>query len=206
MRKNPAQTAQTRAALKDAFWKLYAQKPIEQITVREIAQQAGYNRGTFYAYYKDVYDLIEQTEDEIFEGFTDGKRFASDPFDDAQTEAAIHYFVSFLERYRPCLPLLLEDRGDQKFFGRLKEQVRGELRTALGRYFVSEEHMVDYVIEYAINAQAALILRWFHNGCDIPLEDIVRLARELMHHGIFNLLRPGGQQRETTPSDGGKIV
>ena len=74
-RKQPQVTEQTKANLTSAFWSLYEEKPIEKITVREIAERAGYNRATFYLYYRDVYDLFEQLEDEIMET---GKRTCID--------------------------------------------------------------------------------------------------------------------------------
>ena len=56
MKKQPQVTEQTRANLTRAFWELFLEKPVEKITVREIAERAGYNRATFYLYYRDVYD------------------------------------------------------------------------------------------------------------------------------------------------------
>ncbi|MBQ3089908.1 MAG: TetR/AcrR family transcriptional regulator [Oscillospiraceae bacterium] len=67
MKKNPAITEATQRALKEAFWTLYLQKPAEQITVREICDLAGYNRSTFYQYFRDVYDVLEQIEAFILE-------------------------------------------------------------------------------------------------------------------------------------------
>lgn len=67
MKKQPQITEQTKANLKDAFWKLYTEKPIEKISIKEITDLAGYNRGTFYLYYKDVYDIFSQIEDELLD-------------------------------------------------------------------------------------------------------------------------------------------
>ena len=50
MKKQPQVTEQTRANLREAFWNLYAERPIERISVREITDRAGYNRATFYLY------------------------------------------------------------------------------------------------------------------------------------------------------------
>lgn len=54
--------ASTHQSLIDAFWELYTQKRIDKITVREITAKAGCNRGTFYEYFLDVYDVLEQIE------------------------------------------------------------------------------------------------------------------------------------------------
>ena len=65
MKKQPQQTAQTRKKLMDSFWKLYCDDGIDRVTVGAVAKDAGYNRGTFYEYFTDVYDLLEQLEDEL---------------------------------------------------------------------------------------------------------------------------------------------
>ncbi len=54
----------TKKNIKDAFLALRVQKPLERITVRELAELAMINKATFYTHYKDVYDLQEQLEDE----------------------------------------------------------------------------------------------------------------------------------------------
>lgn len=38
---------------------LYSERKIEDITIKEITDKAGYNCGTFYVYYKDVYEILE---------------------------------------------------------------------------------------------------------------------------------------------------
>ena len=59
----------TKRQLRLALTKLLQEKPIKDITVREIADMVDINRGTFYLHYKDVYDMLEQVEAEMFEEF-----------------------------------------------------------------------------------------------------------------------------------------
>lgn len=58
-------TQKTQKSIADAFYRLRAHKPLEKITVRELCREAPVNRSTFYAHYKDVYDLSEQLENEL---------------------------------------------------------------------------------------------------------------------------------------------
>ena len=55
----------TRRVLRQCLTTLLKEKKIQEITVREIAEMADINRGTFYLHYKDVYDLMEQIENEL---------------------------------------------------------------------------------------------------------------------------------------------
>ena len=54
----------TRSSIIDAFIQLRSSKPLEKITVKELADLAFINKATFYAHYKDIYDLAEQLENE----------------------------------------------------------------------------------------------------------------------------------------------
>ena len=61
--KRQQQKAATRAKIKEAFVSLLRKKPLEQITVTEIATMADIDRKTFYLYYdtiRGVYMEIEQ--------------------------------------------------------------------------------------------------------------------------------------------------
>ena len=49
---------------------LLKEKDARSITVRELTQRADVNRGTFYAHYKDVFDLLDQMEQDLFQRLT----------------------------------------------------------------------------------------------------------------------------------------
>ena len=59
----------TRKQLRDCLILLLKEKKIQDITVRELTEMADLNRGTFYLHYKDVFDLLEQTETELLTEF-----------------------------------------------------------------------------------------------------------------------------------------
>ena len=46
--------------LKDAFWKLYSEKEISKIRISEITNLAGYNRGVFYLYFKNIGSQLQK--------------------------------------------------------------------------------------------------------------------------------------------------
>ena len=54
----------TKMVIQNSFIRLLKEKPINKITVKEICELADINRSTFYKYYLDPYDWIEQAERE----------------------------------------------------------------------------------------------------------------------------------------------
>lgn len=54
----------TKKAIRDSFVKLLSEKPLSQITIRDIVDDCGVNRNTFYYYFQDLPQLVETIVDE----------------------------------------------------------------------------------------------------------------------------------------------
>ena len=55
----------TRSQLRKCLSILLETKKIQNITVKELAQMADINRGTFYLHYKDVYETKENKQSDL---------------------------------------------------------------------------------------------------------------------------------------------
>ena len=144
MKKQPQITEQTKANLRAAFWSLYTQKPIEKISIKEITDLAGYNRGTFYLYYKDVYDIFFQIEEEVLdmiEKVIQDGLMKNDTFD---LSHQMEFLMELAQTHSPYVSVLLSDRGDPKFATRLKELIW----PLLNRYFVPTDGAVIRVLSF----------------------------------------------------------
>lgn len=67
--KNDHRTRMTKLLIRRAFTELLRQKPIQDISIRELCAVAGINRGTFYLHYKDIYHLRDEIEEEMMADF-----------------------------------------------------------------------------------------------------------------------------------------
>lgn len=188
MKKRAEQTLLTKEKLTNAFWTLYEQKPYEQITVREISELAGYNRSTFYTYFKDVYDVLEQTEADIY-------RLLEEEFDHGQHMLnkermleSVRAIGGFLTKNRRRLVLLLGENGDAKFTHRMMQRMREHIRLHLRKASYRDDAAFEYMVEYIVNAHVGLTLRWFQNGCDIPFEEMTALIFRLTTGGLVSAL------------------
>ncbi len=63
----------TKNAIAKHFFELLSEKPLNQISVKELAAAVGINRNTFYYHYKSIPDLLEAVVkhlvDELFENY-----------------------------------------------------------------------------------------------------------------------------------------
>lgn len=193
MKKNPQQTELTKQKLKDAFWDVHQEKTIEKITVREISERAGVNRSTFYAYYKDVYDVLEQSENEIINALMTEHRWHSyNLLDPSQYKNDLKNIGEFLIKHQKSISVLIGEKGDPRFSARLWNtawrDLRQNLADATGRH---DDPMLDYIVEYIVNCHAGIFMLWFKNGCVTPFEDIAELTNQLMAGGVLPFLSNG---------------
>ena len=49
----------TKRALEQSLKNLLLKKPLNKITINDIAEDCGINRMTFYYHFQDIYDLVE---------------------------------------------------------------------------------------------------------------------------------------------------
>ncbi|WP_026886948.1 TetR/AcrR family transcriptional regulator [Clostridium beijerinckii] len=56
---NDKRITKSRKLIQDAFLSLANKSPFENITVKDISERANVNRATFYAHFKDKYDLLD---------------------------------------------------------------------------------------------------------------------------------------------------
>ncbi|MBP1578460.1 MAG: TetR/AcrR family transcriptional regulator C-terminal domain-containing protein [Oscillospiraceae bacterium] len=59
--KHDEQSLQTKQALSDALKTMMKKKPLTKITVRELVEDCGVNRKTFYYHFEDIFSLLKWT-------------------------------------------------------------------------------------------------------------------------------------------------
>ena len=50
----------TKKAIVESFLRLAGKKPLDKITVRDVVDDCGINRNTFYYYFQDIYAVLEE--------------------------------------------------------------------------------------------------------------------------------------------------
>lgn len=174
MKKQPEVTEQTRRNIMEAFCRMYARRPIEQIYVKELISAAGYNRSTFYEYFRDVYDLLNCLENDVI-GYIREKSAGAE-----RTPAKLMQLLTEKEEY---LKALLGPFGCAHFRDRLKEEFAAEADVP-----VKDEHIEPYFSEFHIEVSLSLYRLWLNRGKDISLDELAALIHTLYTYGASGIL------------------
>lgn len=185
MNKQLEGTAQTKQNLIDAFWTLYCEKRIEKITVKEITQKAGYNRGTFYQYFTDIYAVLEEIEEFLIPTLDELPPIT---MDDANIGMPIDMFVKLYEQNSKYYSVLLGDNGDPAFASKLKNSTKPILKQAISEKYDLNPIEVDFILEYVLSAMIGIMSYWFKQDKVLSAEDLIALVNDLMQNGVIKRL------------------
>lgn len=108
----------TKGLIKEGFLALLQEKPIQQITVKELTDKIDINRGTFYFHYQDIYGLLESLESDLLEEFRDVVlTICPSPL------IALTSVYRFLYDNQVFCRILLGPNGDISFVNQMKQVV-----------------------------------------------------------------------------------
>ncbi|MDF2593343.1 MAG: Transcriptional regulator [Clostridia bacterium] len=186
MKKQPEVTAQTKQNLIDAFWSLYCEKRIEKITVKEITQKAGYNRGTFYEYFIDVYDVLEQIEEALIPTIHELPPIS---IPNQNMGMPLDMFMTLYEQNSKYYSVLLGDNGDPAFASKLKNSTKPVIKQA----FLQEDKIdpieFDFILEFVLSAMIGIMSYWFKQDKMLPAENLISLMYDLMENGVMKRIQ-----------------
>ncbi|KNZ40542.1 TetR/AcrR family transcriptional regulator [Acetobacterium bakii] len=179
----------TRQNLIDSFWRLYCKKSIEKITVKEICELAGYNRSTFYVYFKDTYEILEEIEEqtitvEDFKKIVIKNLFYGNLFHDHRKKAILKAILEFFEKNKTYLPVLLGENGDPHFRQKVLKKLTPTVLSIYQKLPPQELLEVSYLMEYQSAAMLSTIAKWYRNDKDLPTEQFLELLLAVTTNGV----------------------
>ena len=117
----------TKRAIQNAFIELLREKPVEKITVKEIAERAEINKTTFYAHYETLDALTDQMEQQTVQMVTEQMTGAQQLLE--QPDAFVReMFASLLKAadYLGVVPASAINRFTQHLRDAILEQIKRE--------------------------------------------------------------------------------
>lgn len=169
-------TSITKENLASAYWILYKEKGIQKVKVKEIADLAGYNRSTFYEYFKDVFEIQEYIENSIFD-YLEQEIFSD--LDLLNDEDVINKLTMLYETKAEYLSVLLSEKGNPMFVKRFKNFFKEKMFQSLPIDNLHQNPYVHYLFEYVLSAEIGVITYWYQANDELSLREIIQLIRSL---------------------------
>ena len=178
----------TRTQLRQALAELILEKDLGEITVKELTERADVNRGTFYAHYQDLQDMVEQVEGELFQEFSvvlDGHEAAELRWDLTPILRDVFCFVKKNRSF--CRALMTTPMGED-FFRRLSSTIYQKcLLEWEGLYRLGDMSGPNNCLEFVVAGTVGLVRAWALRDFREPPEEMAALANRLILSGLRSL-------------------
>lgn len=184
--KNPEHRVRTtKKLLRDALMSLLTKKPLRSITVKELCESAGLNRGTFYAHYADVYDLLGQIEAEMkAEYFAALKPMLSDVAKLTPPKVTKKVF-DCIETNADLCQVIIGPYGDREFARNLIRESKICSIESCRKFFPdAEEWRINTYVTFVYGGCYALMERWLREGMVERAATIADAAEKIMESGV----------------------
>lgn len=138
MKKQSDLTEATKAHILDAFWELYKEQPFEKISASAVAAKANVHRSTFYRYFTDIQNVLEEFEDDLLEKIENDGLYNLPQFvvalknmpSEEAMEKGDELISNLLMKYSEKIYYLTNSRGDSQFKDKFYNWLRQQVLTA----------------------------------------------------------------------------
>ena len=184
--KEDRRVRRTKRILVQSLMQLMQEKQLKDITVRELADVADVNRGTFYLYYRDVFDMLEKVENEMFEKFEAILEAHLEENMIQQTLPFLKDLYAFAEENQDMCRVLMSKNGDISFlqklnqivFERCREECFSLIECATEEEFESRYH-------FAVFGCIGMIYSWVNNGCKPDADYMANITNTMITRGVL---------------------
>ena len=185
MNRSESKYFNTAARMDEAFLRLLEQKEFAYITVKEICQEAGVNRSTFYLHYETMGDLLAESTEHIIRQFRDYmekdseafiKKLRDCPLEELYlvTPEYLTPYLNYIKEHRKVYRTALENAEVLQLEDSYSSLLQYVLTPILERYHVPEKDR-RYMLAFHIHGLMAIVTEWLKTDCADPVEEIVRI-------------------------------
>ncbi len=176
----------TKMLLQNALVDLMLEKAVGKISVKELTQKADVNRSTFYLHYLDIYDMLEQMENEFVETI---QGFFHDFFTPLPTSMPLTLFVNileWLEQDKEYYVKLLRGSASGYIFEELESRIRDEFLTLLYLIFLDEESLdLRTRVNFTVSGTVGVLRMWVMEGGNISLVELSETIDDILNNGMI---------------------
>ncbi|SDX06658.1 TetR/AcrR family transcriptional regulator [Paenibacillus sp. CF384] len=179
----------TKLMLRDALIDLLEEKGLEAITIRDLMLQAGLHRSTFYLHYRDKYDLLELSKEDMINEILAivneidpillmkyAARNEPDP--------AFLKLFDFFTLHAVFFRVLLGPKGDPAYPIQIRRIMEKLIYNKLSLIPSEQEAMPrEYIIAYLAAANLGVIQHWLEHGMQLSPAEMALLITRMTTFG-----------------------
>ena len=173
----------------EAFWDIYKEKPLSKITVKEITDKAGYNRGTFYTYFKDINEIQQLLKENLIptKDMILGPLMMLDK-NSGNIFETLDRTNDYVKEHSEKIAVLIGPEGDPSFVHEFKMRIRMIIMDYVYELKVKEPEKIEYIIEYQLSALIGMFQLWLEKNESMDENVLADFVEEVSNQGVTTMM------------------
>ena len=189
MQKKESKYYYTAQLMNQALIALLEKKDIEFITVTEITKKAGVNRSTFYLHYENIYDLLEETIQNLNEKFISSFNIRV-PFKINSPQEAFLItneflipYLNFCKENKKILQLI--NKKPRLFQNKeVYQKMYSMIFYPAISQFLNKEDERTYFLEFFTQGLVGIVHKWLELDCVTPIEELIDIIKKCINYNM----------------------
>ena len=178
----------TRKAIKNSLIKLMSEKDVSDITITEIAEVADINRKTFYAHYRDLYDILDEIENDLIEKLfhilnnADILKSMYNPY------PLLKELTSEINKDFEFYKLLVQSKNYNSLLNKIQETFKTRFLELSKETIKTDREILSFIIDFISSGITSVYKEWFSSERNISLEQLSKSLSLLIGSGLNSAL------------------
>jgi len=174
--KTDASVRYTKKVIRENFFILMKEMPLNKISVKSICELSEINRATFYRYYSDPYDLMRQIENE----FISSLQKLIENADNKNITETVSIILTALNQNSEEYLVLISDNGDPLFFNRVIQEVYSIKKNDLVKLFPGvSPNRQEWLYDFMTHGFTSILKSWAQDGMQEEPIAVARFINEI---------------------------
>lgn len=179
--KNNRRTQMTKLLLKTSLIDLMHNKSINQITIKELCENADLNRSTFYLHYADQYALLKEIEEEII--FKTQEHLANiNSETNVNTILYVTSFLDYIKANKEIFYTLLCRQDNISFQTMFLNIAMDRIKGIIPLNCPTEYY--NYIFDYVMHGSICILVEWIKSDFDLSSQKLAQLMFRLSDHSL----------------------
>lgn len=177
---------ETKKNIKEAFIRLYFERDITNITVKDVCNEVPISRQNFYNYYDNVYSVYEDIEGEILADLDKITiDFSESDFSHGHTDElhGISEVLDYINGHSMCFRALLRHGGTNGFTYKWKKQIKGKFNKKYTKEITHKAEREVY-LEFTISGITGVCEYWLYHPDKITKQEILEGVYNMVCHEV----------------------
>lgn len=174
----------TKKALRDALLSLLEEKSINQISVTELTTLADVNRATFYFYYTDLIDMLQQIQNESYQYFEEIISESPPSINTIEgfTEYAENIF-NFCKEHETLVRFIVNNDTNNQLYKQIQVLMLNNIPNS--KEIFDEKNPARYSTNFILNAMVGIMIDWMDEGMTISPHDLAEFCAHIYLNGSY---------------------